>query len=164
MLLCIQFFFFPQSIFLCLPTLPLKQLSDIFGSPAHGPPIQGLAMLFAVCHILFIRHWLDKFTSVVWCVTPVSKACSAPEIIVPPSCVVSECGWWPLGRRLRPPWTGLGRRPTAPGPEGKQGRRGHKLRWSQSCWNVTLIAFISLNIVYIPRSSKSLSIFLSAFI
>lgn len=91
-----------------------------------------IGTLFQMCHILFIKHWIVKFISAVLCVTLVSRASSAPEIIVPPSCVVSECGWWPLGQRLHPAWTGPGRYPAAPGPRGQQ-----EFNWSQNCLDVS---------------------------
>lgn len=71
------------------------------------------------------------------CVTLVSRASSAPEIIVPPSCAVSECGWWPLGQRPHPAWTGLGRHPTVPGPKGQQESWGYILNWSLNCCNIS---------------------------
>lgn len=99
----------------------LNCLSGMFCSPGH---ISDYMYWQTVSNMSYsIRHWIVKFTSSVLCVTLVSRASSAPEIIVPPSCVVSECGWWPLGQRPHPAWTGPGKHPAAPGPDGQKTQR-----------------------------------------
>lgn len=78
---------------------------------------------------------------------------SAPEINAPPSCAVSGCGWWPLGRRLRRAWTGLGTHPTAPEPKGQHKCYSYILSWSVK----VVMCLFSVNfdnqnkLIYIPQ-------------
>lgn len=82
----------------------LTQVTDVDDtSPTHAASaasfahpgtalITCAAKLFQLCQILIIRHWTTKYSSGVLYVTLGSRASSASEVIVPPSCVVSECG------------------------------------------------------------------------